>query len=72
MKKVCFSCGRLMGVTGNGSRNTVFHSVCDECANREILDERLPELLRAIAVLGKQNVAVLNKHQVLCRTSSYH
>ena len=36
----------------------VFHCVCDECSSRKRLDERLPELVLAIADLRMRNVAV--------------
>jgi len=44
-----------MGEKDGGSQEAVFHSVCDECADKMRLDERLPELLWAIADLRKLN-----------------
>ncbi len=55
MKKVCFFCGRLMGVKGKYPQAGIFHSVCDECSDKMGVDERLPELLRAIVDLRRQN-----------------
>ena len=55
MKKVCYFCGKLMGQKDEHRHETVSHSVCDECADRLKLDERLPALLWAIADMRKQN-----------------
>ena len=55
MKKVCYFCGRFMGVKGDYPQAGIFHSVCDECARRLRLDERLPDLVWAIADLRMQN-----------------
>ena len=55
MKRVCHFCAKYMGEKDDNLRKGVFHSVCDECARQLRLDERLPELLWAIADLRKQN-----------------
>ena len=55
MRRVCYWCSKYMGQKGDNHEGGVFHSVCDECARRLRLDERLPELLWAIADLRKQN-----------------
>ena len=55
MKKVCYFCGADMGLKDGNGQAGIFHSMCDECAQRLRLDERLPKLLRAIADLRKQN-----------------
>ena len=54
MKRLCYWCGKYMGEKV-GSEEGIFHSVCDECSERLRLDERLPELLKAIALLRKQS-----------------
>ena len=55
MKRVCYFCGRYMGEKGANHTGEVFHSVCDECSDRFRLEERLPDLLLAIAELRKKN-----------------
>ncbi len=55
MTRLCYWCGRYMGKKEGTNGTGVFHSACDECAHRLRLDERLPELLWAIADLRKQN-----------------
>ena len=55
MKKVCYWCATYMGEKDGHNEEGVFHSLCDECARRLRLDERLPELLLAVASLRKQN-----------------
>ncbi len=55
MKKVCYWCGKDLGTKDGTSEEGVFHSICDECARKLRLEERLPELLQAIADLRKQN-----------------
>ena len=55
MKRVCYWCGMDMGEKGGHDEGGVFHSLCDECAGKLRLKERLPELLRAVADLRKQN-----------------
>jgi len=55
MKRVCYWCAMDMGEKDGSDEGGVFHSVCDECAQRLRLDERLPELLWAIAALREQN-----------------
>ena len=54
MKRVCYWCGKYMGEKV-GSEGGIFHSVCDECSKKLNLEERLPELLKAIALLRKQS-----------------
>ena len=55
MKRVCYFCGADMGVKGDNGQVGVFHSLCDQCACTWKIDQRLPELLWAIAGLRKQN-----------------
>lgn len=55
MKRVCYWCDTYMGEKDGHDGGGVFHSLCVECAGRLRLDERLPELLWAIADLRKQN-----------------
>ena len=55
MKRVCYWCATYMGEKDGHNEEGVFHSLCDECARRLRLEERLPELLWAVAVLRKQN-----------------
>jgi len=57
MIRVCYWCGKHMGQKGDNHADKVFHSVCDDCASRLRLDERLFELLWAIVDLRKQNSA---------------
>jgi len=55
MKKICYWCGKDMGEKPiDGDRNAVFHSICDGCADKLNLDERLPEILWGIAALRKR------------------
>ncbi len=58
MSKLCFFCGRFMGKKGDNHQTGVFHSVCDECASKRRLDERLPELVLAIADLRMHNASM--------------
>ena len=56
MKKVCYWCGNDMGekhLPGNITME-VFHSLCDGCADKLNLNERLPELLMDIVALRKR------------------
>ena len=55
MTRLCYWCGRYMGEKYDNHLTGVFHSVCDECAVKLRLDERLPDLLWAIAALRRQN-----------------
>ena len=55
MNKVCYWCDKDMGEKEGHYEGGVFYSLCDECARRLRLDEKLPELLRALADLRKQN-----------------
>ena len=55
MKKVCYFCSTDMGLKDGNGQAGVFHSLCEKCSYRLRLDEKLPELLWAIADLRKQN-----------------
>ena len=55
MKRVCYFCAKYMGEKDDNRQEGVFHSVCDECARRLRLDERLPKLLRAVAALRQHS-----------------
>ena len=55
MKRLCFWCATYMGEKGGNDEEGVFHSVCDDCAHKLKLEERLPELLQAVAHLRRQN-----------------
>ena len=55
MTRVCYWCNKHIGEKEDNSKDGVFHSICDRCANDIRLDERLPELLWAIVNLRKQN-----------------
>ncbi|MEE9520703.1 MAG: hypothetical protein V3V43_03215 [Dehalococcoidales bacterium] len=55
MKRICYFCGSYMGEKGENHTGEIFRSVCDECSGRLRVEERLPELLLAIAELRKQN-----------------
>ena len=55
MKKVCYWCGKYMAKIDGNHEKAVLHSICDECARNIKLDERLPDLLWAIAALRKKN-----------------
>ncbi len=58
MKRLCFFCTSDMGEKGDNGREAVFYSVCDGCAKKLRLDERLPELIQAIADSRQQNARV--------------
>jgi len=70
MLKSCYFCGKLMGQKDEHRHETVFHSVCDECADRLKLDERLPELLWAIADMRKQNSSCRELNRELVATAA--
>ena len=55
MKRVCYFCAKYMDEKDDNRQEGVFHSLCDECARRLRLDEKLPELLWAIAALRQKN-----------------
>ena len=55
MKKVCYFCTKCIDCGAGDNDGEVLHTVCDECYSRLRLDERLPELLWAVAALRKQN-----------------
>ena len=61
MKRVCYWCAKDMGQKSGSDEGGVFHSLCDECADRLKLEERLPELLHAVADLRKQNSSKIPK-----------
>jgi len=58
MKKMCYWCNKDMGVTNGNDEDSIHYVVCDKCARRLRLDERLPKLVRDIAALRKQNGGV--------------
>ena len=55
MTRVCYWCRKHMGEKDGNHEGGIFYSICDECAKKIGLDERLPELLWAIAALRTQN-----------------
>ncbi len=55
MKKVCYWCSTYIGETDGNHGSEILHSMCDDCARRLRLDEKLPELLWAIVTLRGQN-----------------
>ena len=55
MKRVCYFCNSYMGEKGGNHAGEVFHSICDKCSDVMKVEERLPELLLAIAELRKKN-----------------
>ncbi len=55
MAKTCYWCAKHMGEKDSNNGEKVFYSVCDDCYRRLGLEERLPQLLRAIAALRRQN-----------------
>ncbi|GAG20874.1 unnamed protein product [marine sediment metagenome] len=54
MKKVCYWCHKDLGEKEGEDGDGVFYSVCDACSDRLRLEERLPELVRAVVALRKQ------------------
>ena len=54
MKRVCYWCHKHMGEKEGGSEDGIFYSICDSCSQRLKLEERLPELVWAVAALRKQ------------------
>lgn len=54
MKRVCYWCHKDMGEKEGSDEGGVFYSVCDACSLRMRLEERLPELVWAVAALRKQ------------------
>ncbi len=61
MKRVCYWCNTDMGQKEGQGEGGIFYSICDGCARRLRLDERLPELLQAVADLRKQNTEKQNQ-----------
>ena len=55
MTRLCYWCAKYMGKKDDNQDTAIFHCMCDECARRLRLDERLPELLRAIVALRRLN-----------------
>jgi len=55
MKKVCHWCNKNMGVIDGNGEDGIHYIVCDECAHRLGLDERLPKLVWDIVALRKRN-----------------
>ena len=55
MKKVCYFCGKDMGVKNGNGHEGVHHSLCLDCAYSLRLDQRLPEFIWTIADMRKQN-----------------
>ena len=70
MKKVCYFCGKLMELKDGHGHTGVFHSVCAECADRLKLDERMPEILWAIADMRKQNSSCRELNRELVTTAA--
>lgn len=57
MKKICYWCGKDMGIKQmDGDEKAVFHSMCDGCADKLNLNERLPEIIWGIAELRKRTL----------------
>ena len=54
MKRVCYFCASYLGEKGNNMEE-VFYVICDLCAEKLRIDERLPELIEAIVSSRKQN-----------------
>jgi len=55
MNKVCYWCDKDMGEREGHYEEGVFFSLCDDCAHKLKLEDRLPDLLRALADLRKKN-----------------
>ncbi len=64
MSKICFFCGRFMGKKYDNYQAGIFHCVCDECSSRKRVDERLPELVLAIADLRMRNGGMVQPEPV--------
>ena len=58
MKRVCYFCCNDMGLKDNGLQGAIFYSICDKCYGTLKIDERLPELLWAIADLRRKNGSI--------------
>ncbi len=61
MKRECYWCHIDMGEKEGQNKAGVFYSVCDKCALELRLNERLPELLQAIAALRQKNIEERNQ-----------
>lgn len=68
MVKVCYWCAKDMGEKDGDNGEKVFYSVCDACYSRLGLEERLPQLLLAIAALRRQNGGK-EQNQILLTTT---
>ena len=68
MVKVCYWCAKDMGEKDGDNGEKVFYSVCDDCYRRLGLEERLPQLLLAIAALRRQNGGK-EQNQILLTTT---
>ena len=55
MKRLCYWCAKDMGRKNGSGDDEVFYSICDDCAHKLRLEERLPQLLWGIVTLRKQN-----------------
>ncbi len=66
--KVCYWCAKDMGEKDGDNGEKVFYSVCDDCYRRLGLEERLPQLLLAIAALRRQNGGK-EQNQILLTTT---
>ena len=55
MVKLCFNCAKYMGEEESNNEEEILYSVCDDCYRKMGLEERLPDLLRDIVALRKQN-----------------
>ena len=55
MVKLCFNCAKYMGEEESNNEEEILYSVCDDCYRKLNLDERLPDLLWAIAALREKN-----------------
>ena len=61
MRKVCYWCNMDIGLKEGRYEEGVFDSLCDDCARRLKLDEKLPELLQALVDLRKKNAEEQNR-----------
>ena len=71
MTRVCHWCNKYMGEKDGSSEDGVFHSICSNCADKMRLEERLPEILWAIADLRKQNSNEQYQPSDLLATAQY-
>jgi len=52
---MCYWCNKDLGVTEGNGEDRIHYVVCDECARRLKLDERLPTLVWDIIALRERN-----------------